>query len=185
MPADTDRIIKARKPTVRTPVVPEITERFSPRFFTGEPLPVDDIQTILEAARWAPSAHNAEPWFFYWIKNGSKSFQKLLTALPEFNSWAKTAGNLIVACYTEKNEKGINEFARYDLGAAVLSLILQATNLKYHARQMGIFNKESVKQIIKAKEFEVPFVIIALGKIGDYKNGIRWKVSGYFQLNLI
>ena len=142
MPADTDRIIKARKPTVRTPVVPEITERFSPRFFTGEPLPVDDIQTILEAARWAPSAHNAEPWFFYWIKNGSKSFQKLLTALPEFNSWAKTAGNLIVACYTEKNEKGINEFARYDLGAAVLSLILQATNLKYHARQMGILIKK-------------------------------------------
>lgn len=75
---------------------------------------------------------------------------------------------LIVACYIEKNERGRNEFAVYDLGAAVLALVLEGQHLGYYARQMGIFDKEKVKQIIKAKDQEEPFVIIALGRLGNY-----------------
>lgn len=168
MSALSDKIIKIRKPNPRYPVFKELGERFSPRYFSGETIPDEDIQRILEAARWAPSARNNQPWLYFWTRKDSKSFRKLLKTLPENNSWANTAAVFIVAFYIYRNEKGYNNFALYDLGASVLALILQAQHLGYYARQMGLFNKNKVKRIIKTKEKATPFVIIALGKFGDY-----------------
>ncbi|MDD5015359.1 MAG: nitroreductase family protein [Atribacterota bacterium] len=159
--------MKIRKPKPRYPILKELSERFSPRHFVSEPIPQADMQSILEAARWVPSGRNSQPWYFYWTQHGSSVFNALISALPDFNTWAKTASVLIVACGTEKNERGKNEFSLYDLGASVLAMILQGQQLGYYARQMGIFDKEKVKKIVKAKD-EEPFVIVALGKLGDY-----------------
>lgn len=163
-----DQIIRIRTPKPKYPILRELNNRFSPRHYSSEQIPLPDLHRIFEAARWVPSGYNSQPWYFYWTKNKSSTFEKLLTTLPDFNSWAQTASVLVVACYIEKGENGHNEFAVYDLGASVLALVLQAQHLGYYARQMGMFDKKKVKQIIKTKEYEEPYVIIALGKLGNY-----------------
>lgn len=163
-----DQVIKIRRPQPKYPILRELSNRFSPRHYSKDQIPLADIQRVFEAARWVPSGYNSQPWYFYWTRNGSSTFDRLLITLPDFNSWAQTASILVVACYVEKGEKGHHEFAVYDLGASVLALVLQAQHLEYYARQMGIFDKKKVKQIIKTKEYEEPYVIIALGKLGNY-----------------
>jgi len=167
-------ILKVRKPKPRYPVIKEIEERFSPRFFSNKPVKQEDLNSIFEAARWAPSGHNHQPWHFFYTKKGSTSYNYLFPALNKYNqSWAKTAPLLILACALIKDEKGQNPFAFYDLGASVICLILQAQSLGYYARQMGLFDEEKVKKIFKLNKNLEPFVIIALGKIGDYKNASK------------
>jgi nitroreductase len=165
-----NKVIAARKPKPQHPVSREIAERFSPRCFADASIPLADMQKILEAARLAPSARNNQPWYYFWTSNKSDMFDKLLATLPPNNAWAKTAAVFVVAYYIERNEKGYNKFALYDLGASVMSLVLQAQHLGYYARQMGIFNKNKVKKIIPMDENAKPFVIIALGKLGNYEN---------------
>lgn len=170
MTGKTKQIVKNREPKPEYEIIPELKTRFSPHLYANEQIPEKDIRKILEAARWAPSARNWQPWYFYWTQNGSSMFKKLLACLSPHNAWAKTAGTLVVACYINNDEKGENPYAQYDLGAAVLAMVLQAKHLGYYSRQMGLFNKDKAKQVIKAKETEFPFIIIALGKIGDYTN---------------
>ncbi len=162
-------ILGVRKPKPRYPVIKEIQKRFSPRFFASEEIPKDDLNAIFEAARWAPSGHNHQPWYFYYANKGTPSYTKLFKTLNDYNqSWAKTAPLLVLACFITKNKDGKNPFAPYDLGAAVISLILQAQSLGYYARQMGLFDKKNVKSLFSLEKNIEPFVIIAVGNIGDY-----------------
>ncbi len=124
---------------------------------------------MLEAARWAPSGHNHQPWHFYFTRKGTKAYTDLFSTLGDYNkSWAKTAPLLILACAIPRNVHGENPFAYYDLGAAVISLILQVQSMGYYARQMGIFDKEKVKKLFSLIAHHEPFVIVAVGAIGDY-----------------
>jgi len=167
-------ILNVRKPKPRFPVIKEIKERFSPRFFSNEPVKQEDLNSIFEAARWAPSGHNYQPWHFFYTTKGSNAYNYLFPTLNEYNqSWAKTAPLLILSCAVIKSEEDENPFAFYDLGAAVICLILQAQSLGYYARQMGLFDEEKVKKIFKLNKNLEPFVIIALGKIGDYKKASK------------
>ena len=71
-------------------------ERWSPRAFTGEPIAQDELFTMLEAARWAPSSGNAQPWRFVYGLHGTPSFDKLLGLLVPGNAaWAKNASALV------------------------------------------------------------------------------------------
>ncbi len=170
MKSDNNRTIyNVHKPRPRYPVIQEIQERFSPRFFASDPVKEADLHAILEAARWAPSGRNHQPWFFYVTKKGTPAYTGLFSTLNAYNqSWAHTAPLLVLACAITKNEHGENPFALYDLGASVISLILQAQSLGYYARQMGLFDKEKVKTLVPLGKYMEPFVVIALGKIGDY-----------------
>ena len=171
-------ILGVRKPKPRYPVIKEIQKRFSPRFFASEEIPKDDLNAIFEAARWAPSGHNHQPWYFYYAKKGTKGYKNLFSTLNDYNqSWAGTAPLLILPCFITKNKDGNNPFALYDLGAAVISLILQAQSLGYYARQMGIFDKAKVKQLFRLKSNAEPFVIIAIGNIGDYTKAPKYIID--------
>ena len=163
-------IIKNRRPVPRQPIIKEIRQRWSPRFFSAKQIPLNHLKIIFEAARFTPSARNRQPWYFYIAKKGGDSYKKLFSSLYENNRlWAGSAPVLILACAEIKNEKGQNSFAFYDLGASVISLILQAQSLGYYARQMGLFDKDKIKKIMNLQENIEPFIIIALGKIGDYR----------------
>jgi len=165
----TRKILAIHKPSPRYPVLKEIEKRFSPRFFSDEEVKKEDLNAIFEAACWTPSAHNGQPWYFYYAKKGTTPYKNLFSTLNAYNqSWAHTAPLLILACTITTNEKGENPFALYDLGASVISLILQAQSLGYFARQMGLFDKQKVKRIFKLEKNLEPFIIIALGKIGNY-----------------
>lgn len=156
-------------PRPRFKVIKEIATRWSPRYYSDEKIPEKDINIVFEAARFAPSGHNRQPWYFYYVEKGTPSYKKLFSSLEEYNqSWAKTAPLLIVACAIPKDHDGKNEYAFYDLSAAVLSIVLQARQLGYYCRQMALFNKEKVKRYFKLKKYFEPFIIIALGNIGNH-----------------
>lgn len=175
MKSDNAKIVyNVHSPKPRYPVLNVIRERFSPRFFTGDPVKKSDVDSMLEAARWAPSGHNWQPWFFYIAKKGTEAYTNIFSTLEGYNqSWAHTAPLFILACYRTKNEKGENEYAQYDLGAAVLSLILQGQSLGYYARQMGLFDKKKMKTLINLEKDMEPKVVIALGKIGNFTKAPR------------
>jgi len=163
-----DEIIKIRKPQVRFPVIQPIANRFSPRHFSSEKIPNKVINSIFEAARLAPSGHNYQPWYFYWTRNTDKTFEKIVSCFPPSNYWAKTAAVFIVACYLPIIDGKQDPYALYDLGASVMSLILQAQHLGFYARQIGNCNTKKLKELLNLNKDHKPFVVIALGKIGDY-----------------
>jgi len=163
----TQAIIDLRKYKSEKNVSDFFLSRFSPRVFSSQEVPNYDLEIILEAARFSPSSYNRQPWFFYVTKKGSSGFNKLSETLIEGNFWAKDAPVLILACYIEKDKYGRNDYAQYDLGQAVAGLIYQAQILGYYTHQMAGFDKEKAKNLVEKSH--TPFVLIALGKIGDYE----------------
>lgn len=164
-----EEVFNVRKPKPKFSVVKEISERFSPRHFSSEPIPKKDLNSIFEAVRWTPSGWNFQPWHFYWAEKGTGSFNKIVSCLGKYNHYAESAPVLIIACRMEL-VKGKKPYYHHDLGAAVMSLVLQAQHLRYYSRQMGEFDEEKIAKLLKIDKSHKPFVVIALGKIGDYKD---------------
>lgn len=164
---DTQTIIKTRSYQGNLPISDIFKNRFSPLVFSNQ-LPNDkDLITIFEAVKLTPSSYNSQPWFFYISKKGTNSFLNFSELLMQGNDWAKKVPILILACYIEKDEKGINQYAQYDLGQAVATLTYQAQALNYYTHQMAGFDKDKAKKLVESNH--QPWVMIALGKIGDYQ----------------
>ena len=162
-------VLKIHQPRPRFPIIKEIKNRFSPRFFASKMVKEKDLKIIFEAARWAPSGHNSQPWQFYFAKKGASAYKKLLATFNKYNqSWAYSAPLFILATFIPKDNKNRYPFARYDLGTAVFSLVIQAQSLGYYSRQIGLFNKSKVKKIFSLNKYCKPYIVIAMGKIGDF-----------------
>jgi nitroreductase len=161
-------ILNIRKPQPRFDVLECIAKRFSPRIFNNQQIPQDDMDRIFEAARLAPSGRNFQPWIYYWMRQGSKAYEDMKTCLPERNGWALTAPVFILTAYNPEDPvDGVNKWAAYDLGQANMSLILQAQELGYYARQIGSFDAEKAQQIFQISSPNKALVLIAMGKIGS------------------
>lgn len=127
------------------PVDPLFLERWSPRAFDGSDIPDQDLSTIFEAARWAPSAFNSQPWRFLYAKRGDANWDRFLSLLIPWNQgWAHTASVLayIVSDSLPVTDKKTGAPAgsrthSFDTGAAWVSLALQATRMGYHAHGMS------------------------------------------------
>ncbi len=124
-------------------------ERWSPRAFTGEEMNEADLMTLLEAARWAPSSYNSQPWRFIYARRGTPHFAKFLDLLVEFNqSWAKNASVLIILVSNStmippgKDVPVPSHSHSMDAGAAWQSLALQASISGWQAHGMVGFDKE-------------------------------------------
>lgn len=169
----TEDIIKLKKPALNVPIIDILEKRFSPRNLIGNKINEKEIESFFEAARWAPSARNIQPWFFYFAHRDSQGFNKLVSCFYERNNWGENAPLLILACYI-KNDLQPDEklWSVYDLNASVFSLIIQAQSMGYYARQIGSFDHEKTKKMFNLQNHE-PFIIIALGKLGDYINVTR------------
>ncbi|MGJ8523470.1 malonic semialdehyde reductase RutE [Carnimonas sp. R-84981] len=146
--------------------------RWSPRSLTGEAIDDQTLFTLFEAARWAPSAFNVQPWRFSYAKKGSESFNTYLDFLIEFNqSWAKNASALIVvlAKKTTITSQAEVEFPSYafDTGAAWASLALQAEKLGWVTHGMTGIDKEKIAATLKVPETYSVEAVIAVGKRGD------------------
>jgi len=166
-------IVNKRTPKTLHNLIGSISQRFSPRVFSSHRIPDKHLEIIFEAARLAPSGRNNQPWFYYWIKKGSRLYKKLESCIPERNSWAFSAPLIIIACYdqTDSIDK-INKWAKYDLGASVISIILQAQELGYYCRQIGTFDSNKTKDVFNIPQSLNPFILIAIGRIGtddDYQ----------------
>ncbi|VWX48628.1 nitroreductase family protein [Novosphingobium sp. 9U] len=118
-----------------------IVNRWSPRAFGESEIPQEDLDVIFEAAGWAPSAYNVQPWTFLYARRGDANWDLLLSQLIEFNqSWAKDASALvfIVSDRYMRSDKGNteNHSHSFDAGAAWALAALQAQALGYHTHGM-------------------------------------------------
>ncbi len=152
------------------PVDPLFLDRWSPRAYDGKPMPKDDVLTILDAARWAPSSSNQQPWRFVYGLNGSAEWEDFVGLLMEGNQrWAKNSSALIVILSRTYNlrdgEKKPAATHSFDAGAAWFALAMQAHKLGYHAHGMaGIFKDKILEQMNVPEGYAVE-AMIAIGKI--------------------
>jgi nitroreductase len=118
-----------------------LVERWSPRSFDETSIPDEDLSVIFEAAGWAPSAYNYQPWKFLYAKRGDANWERFLSILIPFNaSWVKDAAVLIYIVSDTQMGEGADakpsHSHSFDAGAAWAQMALQATALGYHAHGM-------------------------------------------------
>ncbi len=148
-----------------------IRARWSPRAFSARDVSTEDLRTILEAARWAASSYNEQPWrFIVARKSDPAAFEKILGLLvPSNQAWAKSAPVLMimVAKRAFSHNGSPNLYAVHDTGQALAHLFLQATALGLHAHGMAGFDRERAR-----KELAIPDdydfgAAVALGYLGS------------------
>ncbi|BBL56744.1 nitroreductase family protein [Methylomonas koyamae] len=150
-----------------------IAERWSPRAFAADrPVSRRDLTALMEAARWAPSCFNDQPWRFIVCDKFSdgEAWQIALSAVAEKNRlWAHNAPVLLLAVAMNNfNHNGKpNRWAPYDTGAAALSICIQATALGLAAHQMGGFDADLARQSFGLPEDCTPMAMIAVGYPAD------------------
>lgn len=156
------------------PVEPIFLERWSPRAFTGEEIPQAELDSIFEAARWAPSSYNSQPWRFLYAKRGTAHFDTFLGLLNPFNQqWAKNASVIIIAVSARSFVRpGTTEVLQsrthsFDTGAAWANLALQASKLGWHAHGIGGFDVEKTRTELKVPDDYEVEIAIALGRRGE------------------
>ncbi|UOQ74054.1 nitroreductase family protein [Hymenobacter cellulosilyticus] len=152
--------------TTTYPVHELIRNRWSPRSFSPQPVAPETLGQLFEAASWAASAMNEQPWrYIYAHRADTEAFQKMVDCLmPGNQPWAKNAAVLILALAKTQYDNGTpNGAALHDLGLANGNLILEATALGLHGHFMGGFHRDKVQEAFQLPETLQPAVIIALG----------------------
>jgi nitroreductase len=145
-------------------------DRWSPRAFLSEPLTEREIKSLFEAARWAPSSFNEQPWIFIYATKPEerKIFSSIL--VEKNQSWAHNAPLLMFALARRKFQKGgtENRHAKFDAGAAWMSLALQARKLGLYAHAMAGFHLKKAYDVlgVSKEDYEV-IAAIAVGRRGD------------------
>jgi nitroreductase len=151
-------------------VLPAIRERWSPRAFAEREVTAADLEKLFEAARWAPSSSNEQPWRFVVGLRGTETYKKIFSTLVGFNQeWAGAAPVLILGvAHTKFARSGaVNGYALYDLGAAAFSLVLQARALELSVHQMGGFDHEAARKALGIPEEYALGAVLALGYQGE------------------
>ncbi|MGZ8312244.1 MAG: nitroreductase family protein [Allosphingosinicella sp.] len=159
--------------TADRPIDPLFLQRWSPRAFDGSDLPDEHLQTIFEAARWAPSAFNSQPWRFLYARRGDANWARFLDLLIPFNqSWAHSASVLVYILSdslmeTKPGQATPSHSHSFDAGAAWACLALQATRMGYHAHGMsGVDFDRARVELGVPDRFRLEAAAV-VGRIGD------------------
>ena len=169
-------------PNPRIPEVdidPVFLDRWSPRSFLSEPLRPEEVLALFEAARWAPSASNDQPWLFIYAVS-EKDRQRFAATLVEWNQRWAPAAPLLGYVLARRNLAGKdrpNATALFDTGAAWMSLTLQAHKLGLHVHGMGGFDREKAIAAlgVPADRYEIiaAFVVGRRGNPADLPEDLR------------
>jgi nitroreductase len=147
-----------------------ILRRWSPRAFADKDVSGTQLKKLFEAARWAASSSNEQPWRFLVGLRGDETYQKIFAALVEFNqAWAKSAPVLVLSV-AKKTFTGNGTHDRHnlhDLGAAMANLALQATADGLHTHSMGGFDPEQVRASFGIPSDYEMGAVTAIGYFGD------------------
>ena len=148
-----------------------IQERWSPVAFSSSKVEEYKLKAMFEAAGYAPSCNNEQPWLFvYTTQEEKEAFNDYMGFLAEGNKlWAKNAYALAISMARTKfshNDKP-NRFAFYDTGMAVTNLLLQAQTLDIFVHQMGGYSIEKVKEYFSLGDGIEPIAMMAIGYLGD------------------
>jgi nitroreductase len=157
----------AKAASTTAPVHPLLAERWSPRGFDrAHELGDQALTALLEAARWAPSSRNSQPWRFLVARRGEDAHGRLFAALaPGNQAWAGTASALVlVAARTVGDDGSPQPWALYDTGQAVAALVTQAQADGLSVHQMGGFDTAAVYAEFGLGDTLTPVVILAIGR---------------------
>ena len=146
---------------------PILAQRWSPRSFDGAAeLSIADLTGILEAARWAPSSNNSQPWRFVVARRGDHRFAQLVDSMTGFNKvWSPKASALVlVSALTTQPDGSVRIGALYDAGLAASSLTVEALHRGQVVHQIGGFDHEAVRSHFNLPPEITPIAILAIGK---------------------
>lgn len=153
------------------PIHDLIRKRWSPRAFADKPVPGEVLKSLFEAARWAPSSNNEQPWsYLVATKDDPEHFQQLLSVLVEFNAnWAKHAPVLALSVAKLAFAKGDspNRVAFHDVGAASSQLSLEAVARGILVHQMAGYDVEKARTVFNIPAGWDPVAAMAIGYPGD------------------
>lgn len=165
-----ERFFMPRTAQTSAPISPVLAGRWSPRAFDATKS-VDPalVTAALEAARWAPSANNSQPWRFIVGMRGTDTFRKIHDGLLGFNQgWADSAAVLIANVVDTRLAEGQrNNWHEYDLGQSVAQLAAQAHRDGLHAHQMGGVDPAAISAAFGLDEHYKVMTVVALGYVGD------------------
>ena len=165
--------MNARPPNPRVPdwdIDSMFTDRWSPRALAPEPLSDREVQTLFEAARWAPSCFNEQPWLFVYAVEPEERRKLVACLAPKNQVWAGPAPLVmfILARRTFQKSGKENRHAPYDAGAAWMALALQARKLGLYAHAMAGFNLEKAHEVLGASKEEYHVMAaVAVGRKTD------------------
>ncbi len=151
-------------------ILPVVEQRWSPRAFADQTVSPADLTRVFEAARWAPSSNNEQPWNYLLGLRGSATHDKIVSALMGFNqAWAPNAPLLILGLARTRFARNgnPNSYAMYDLGAATAFLVLQATAMGLATHQMAGFDHDAARKALEIPEEYALGSVLALGYQGD------------------
>jgi nitroreductase len=156
------------------PIHEQFTTRWSPRAFTGEVIPEETLLGFLEAARWAPSASNMQPWRFIYARRDTAGWPKIVSSLMGFNqAWAPAAAALVVVLSKKTHvaagstEAKPNAWHAFDAGAAWMSFALQAHSQGWRTHGMGGFDAAVLRANLGIPEDHDIHAVVAVGRQGD------------------
>jgi nitroreductase len=155
------------------PIDPLFLARWSPRAFDGSELPEQDLMTMFEAARWAPSAFNVQPWRFLYARRDDPHWPLFLSLLIPWNQgWAASASALVYILSDSLTEtkwggEQVSHSHSFDAGAAWAFLALQASRLGYHSHGMsGVEFDRARTELAVPERFRIE-AAVAIGRLGD------------------
>jgi len=160
----------------RNPRVPaadvdsQFVDRWSPRAFAGDLLSEAQVAALFEAARWAPSCYNDQPWLFIYALSAADRARFVEALLPANQAWAARAPLLLfVLCRRRFRHNGQdNRHAPFDAGAAWMALALQARKLGLHAHAMAGFSRTKAYQILEVPQEDYDIMAaVAVGRRGN------------------
>ncbi|MBB4186670.1 nitroreductase family protein [Sinorhizobium terangae] len=148
-------------------------ERWSPRAFTGDEISEKDLLALFEAARWAPSASNNQPWRFVYARRGTEHFASLLEILDEGNQrWAKKASAIVIILSKTHRLTSTGEMRpaythAFDTGAAWFALALQTRLAGFYAHAMAGIDRDKAMRVLGVPEHYRVEAAVAIGKLAD------------------
>ena len=152
------------------PIEPIFLERWSPRAMSGEPLSEQEILTLFEAARWAPSTYNVQEWRFCYARREGPHWQSVFDLLVDANqAWCARAGLLgVVLSQTVFPRNGKpNPVHVFDSGLAYMSLALQGARMGLVVHAMAGFDRDAARRVLEIPEEFSVNAMFAVGRPGD------------------
>jgi nitroreductase len=156
-----------------TPIHDLISHRWSPRAFDSRRVEPEKLRSMFEAARWAASSYNAQPWYFIvGTKDDAENYKRVLESLVEFNQgWAKQAPVLALTVAKLKFEDGRpNRHAFHDVGQAAATLALQAEALGLSVHQMAGIDADKARKLFNIPADYEAVTGMAIGYLGDHQS---------------
>lgn len=155
--------------TADASIEPFFLRRWSPRSMSGAVVSQDDLRSLLEAARWAPSSGNSQPWRFVVAQRDTPAFQRLFDTLMEGNKpWCQRAGAFVLVTSKTVSDKGqpLRTHA-FDTGAAWVSLALQGSAMGLVVHGMGGFDYAQAATVVGLPENHEVHCLVAIGHPGS------------------